>query len=205
VKQKRQIAVLIVLLVIAAVGWLWNSRGENRPNSTDHHGLIAQNAPIVGVQDPQIRLEEIGRARQAEYKSSGRSIFSEVAQPAATAGPHPAPKPTGPVPNACGIVGQGPCPPAPPPPPPVCKLPTNVKFFGYGVVPNGTSRRAFFTDPEGAVQVVSEGEVLMNRFRVLKIGNANLEFEDVSSKCTVGSAPLEEQAGNPPGGPSGGG
>jgi hypothetical protein len=45
------------------------------------------------------------------------------------------------------------------------------------------------------VYVLGEGEVLLNRYRVLRIRNANLEFEEISSGRT-GTAPLvEEQAG----------
>jgi hypothetical protein len=43
---------------------------------------------------------------------------------------------------------------------------------------------------------VAEGEILLNRFRILKIGNANLEYEEVSSGLR-GTAILEEQ-GAPP-------
>jgi len=85
------------------------------------------------------------------------------------------------------------------PQPPVVVTPTvsplPVKFFGFGTVPNGTSRRAFLTDGEN-VYVVAEGEILLNRFRILKIGNANLEYEEVSSGLR-GTANLEEQ-GAPP-------
>jgi len=195
VKQKKQLAFLLGLVVIAAGVWLWSYRRD--PTGSGDPPLIAKNR-AQGVENPHLRLELIEQARKTEYKSSGRNIFSEVAQAPAPSGPKVPPSP--PPLTACGFVGVGPC---PEPPPPACKLPTNVKFFGYGVVPNGTSRRAFLTDGEGAVHVVSEGEVLMNRFRILRIGNVNLEFEEVSSKCTIGTAPLEEQAGTPPGGPSG--
>jgi hypothetical protein len=73
--------------------------------------------------------------------------------------------------------------------------PLPVKFFGYGTVPNGSGRRAFFTDGED-IYIVAEGELLLNRFRILKIGNANLEYEEVSSGLR-GTANLEEQ-GAPP-------
>jgi hypothetical protein len=73
-----------------------------------------------------------------------------------------------------------------------------VKFYGYGTIPNGTVRLAFFTDGE-EVHVVREGELLLNRFRIIKIGNATLEFEEVSTG-RHGTAPLEEQAA--PGGPT---
>ena len=44
--------------------------------------------------------------------------------------------------------------------------------------------------------MVKEGELLLNRFRILRIGNANLEYEEVSSGLR-GTANLEEQ-GTPP-------
>jgi len=74
-------------------------------------------------------------------------------------------------------------------------LPANVKFYGFGTVPNGTSRRAFLTDGE-EVYVVAEGEIFLKRFRILRIGNANLEFEELSSGRT-GTAPLVEEQGGP--------
>ena len=67
-----------------------------------------------------------------------------------------------------------------------------MKFFGYGTVPNGTARVAFFSDGE-EVYVVREGELLLKRFRILRIGNANLEYEELSSGLR-GTANLEEQA-----------
>jgi len=75
----------------------------------------------------------------------------------------------------------------------VSKLP--VKFFGYGTVPNGTARVAFFNDGDD-VYIVKEGELLMNRFRILKIGNTNLDYEEVSSGLR-GTAILEDQGGPP--------
>jgi hypothetical protein len=44
--------------------------------------------------------------------------------------------------------------------------------------------------------VLKEGELLLNRFRILKIGNANLEYEDVTTGLR-GTANLEEQGGPP--------
>jgi hypothetical protein len=49
------------------------------------------------------------------------------------------------------------------------------------------------------VYIVAEGEVLLNRYRILKVGNASLEFEELSSGRR-GTAPLEEQAAGQPGG-----
>ena len=70
-----------------------------------------------------------------------------------------------------------------------------MKFFGFGTIPNGTARVAFFTDGEDVI-VVGEGELLLNRFRILRIGISNLEYEEVSTGLR-GTANLEEQGGPP--------
>lgn len=188
-KQKRQLAALVALLVVAAVVWLWYFRGGRPAGITESDG-ITQNYHLLAVENPHVRFEEMERVRQTEYKSTGRSIFSIAALPARDRRPRSADPPVIAVNTPCGV--YGPCQPAPPPPP---KLPPNLKFFGYGTGSSSGSRRAFFTDGED-VYIVDEGQVLLNRFRILKVGNASLEFEEVATGRR-GTAPLEEQAGPP--------
>ena len=178
-KQKKQLVVLGVLLLTAGVIWFFYfDRG--RPIVTADGGSASQNPPLLSVENPQLHTDRLKRARETEYKSTGRNIFSAT----------PPPPPPPPV-TTTTEQSSGPPPPPPPPPPPTLPL----KFFGYGTVPFGSARRAFFTDGE-EVYVVAEGELLLNRFRILKVGNANLEFEEVSSGRR-GTAILEEQ-GAPP-------
>jgi len=169
-----------MLVIIAAFAWLWNYR---KPVVTADAGQSIKEDPIITVDNPQIRMDLIGRTRKAEYKSSGRNPFSPVQVPvqqkAHAEKPH-------------DFVGPKPPPPVPPPPPVTLG---NVKFYGFGTVPNSAARRAFLTDGEN-IYVVAEGEVMLNRFRILRIGNASLEFEELSSGRT-GTAPLEEQAAGP--------
>jgi hypothetical protein len=189
-KQKRQLAALLALLVIAGGVWLWYFR-KNQPVAPAETGTVAQNYRLLAVDNPHIRIEEIERARKTEYKSTGRNIFSALALPSPATHPRSGDPLLVAWNSPCGVP-VGPCPPPPPEPP---KLPPNIKFFGFGIVPNGTSRRAFFHDTNGDdVYVVAEGQVLLNRFRILKIGNSNVEFEELSSG-RKGTAPLEEQAG----------
>ena len=179
-KQKNQLAVLAVLLLTAGVIWfLYFDR--DRPVVTADAGSAAQNYQLLSVENPQLHTDRLKRARETEYKSTGRNIFSAT--------PPPPPKQAQPTPTAVAT-GVNSDPPPPPSPP---TLP--LKFFGYGTVPYGSARRAFFTDGE-EVYVVAEGELLLNRFRILKVGNASLEFEEVSSGRR-GTAILEEQ-GAPP-------
>jgi hypothetical protein len=178
--QKRQTVILVVLLAIAGNIWYWSFF---RQKTAEPAGTVsvAQNPELLSVENPQLHKDKIDLARRTEYKSNGRNIFSPIAPPPPEKSHAPRPDPSGPKQD----------PPIPTPPPPT--LP--VKFFGYGTVPNGTARRAFFTDGED-VYIVSEGEVLLNRFRILKVGNASLDFEEVSSG-RHGTAALEEQGATP--------
>jgi hypothetical protein len=188
VKQKRLLLVLVVLVVTAGLVWLRYFKSDSL-NSTADASSNQDYLPLP-LENPQLHKDRIDAARKTEYQSGGRNIFTamalapQVSRASSVDAPRIVPK------TPCGVP-VGPC-QDPPPPPPV--LP--YKFYGYGTVPNGTGRRAFLTDNEGDVYVVPEGGVLLNRYRILKVGNASLEFEEVSTGRR-GTAPLEEQAAPP--------
>jgi hypothetical protein len=170
-KQKKQLALLAALLILTALVWrsrLSSSQAIAGPSE------LAKSYPALGVDNPQLHWWKLSAARKAEYKSNGRNIFTASLPPPVTVA---SVKPVEPVPSQ----------PLPPPPP---TLP--VKFFGYGTVPAGAPRRAFLSDGE-QIFIVAEGETLLGRFRILKIGNSNLEFEEMSTGQR-GTAILEEQA-----------
>lgn len=179
-KQKKQLAVLAVLLLTAGAVWFFYF-DRDRTVVTADVSTAVHKYKLLSVDNPQLHTDGVERARKTEYKSSGRNIFSREREL-----PTPPPPATQPKKKD----RYGPEVPVTPPPPPPPTLP--VKFFGYGTVPNGTIRLAFFTDGQ-EIYVVAEGELLLNRFRILKIGNANLDFEEVSTGLR-GTAPLEEQA-----------
>ena len=175
-KQSRQILVLIGLMILAAGVWLWNSR---RPSSSGGTASVARNFTPLQVENPALHWWKLKASQDTEYKSSGRDLFSEVAPPPPDSRREAGAKPAGPGPSG------------PPPPPPAPQLPANLKFYGYGTVPVGTPRLAFFTDGTD-VFIVGEGDVLMGRYRIVKIGNDTLEFEEVGTGRR-GSATLEDQ------------
>ena len=181
-KQKKQLVVLVFLLLIA--GFIWFVYfNHDKPIVTADAIPTPQNYQPIGVDNPQLHNDAVGRARKTEYKGSGRNPFSrELPTPPQRKESKKDPPVVPSVPLAPVVIT-----------PTVSPLP--VKFFGYGTVPNSLSRRAFFTDGED-VYIVGEGEVLLNRFRILRIGNANLEYEEVSTGLR-GTAILEEQAAPP--------
>jgi hypothetical protein len=177
--QKNQMILLGVLVLIMAVVWYFN-----RTTSTVAPGNVAfQNYQLLAVENPQLHRDKMEAAEKTEYHSLGRNPFSEIApvaeqQKVKTVASH---TPVGP-----------PVLPAPPPP----MLPGNMKFFGYGTIPNGTLRRAFLSDGDD-VYIVGEGDTLLGRFRIVKINNANLEFEEIATGRRNTVTMQEEQAAPP--------
>ena len=135
------------------------------------------------------------RTRKTEYKSSGRNPFIYQAAPlSAQLSQGNQSKPVKLPPNTpCHVFG--PCLEVKVEPPPL--QPPPVKFYGYGTVP-GTPRLAFFLQGDD-VYIVAEGQTFLGHYRLIKINNSNLEFEELTTSRR-GTAPLEDQSVGP--GPS---
>lgn len=174
--QKAKAALLFVLILVAAGVYRY---ADSDAVVDPTNGLdITHNYKALAVENPELQRWKLDASRKTEYQSGGRDIFSETLPP-----PPPRPKPRVPDPPSQP-------PPDPPPPPPT--LPPNMKYYGYGTIPNGTAKRAFLTDGE-SVYIVGEGDILLGRFRILHIGNGSLEFEEINTGRR-NSAPLDEQA-----------
>jgi len=182
-KQQKELVVLVVLLVIAGNIWYWFFFRQKTSAPAGAVAVTRNYNRLLSVENPAPHTDRREAARRAVYKSNGRNPFSSIAPP-------PPSKDPGKV-----VVTRERMGPQLEPPPPPPEIPPNMHFFGYGTVPNGTSRRAFFTDGED-VFIVSEGEVFLNRFRILKVNNASLDFEEVSSG-RHGTKALEEQPASP--------
>lgn len=189
-KQKKQLIALLLLAVIAVV--VWSGAWKVSSPIQDPLSFLASYKPLPVV-DTSVNWDKIKRAQQTEYKSTGHNPFTTVAQLATQPGKSVARSNQPADPH--GFTGPQLPPPLPPPPPAV--LPTSIKYFGYGTVPVGSPRRAFFSDSENnSVLIVAEGDVLLGRYRIIKVGTSNVEFQDTSSGQR-GSAPLEESANGP--------
>ncbi len=174
--QKTKSALLAVLILMAAGVFYLDNKGLPFPGKTFE--FAKPYAPLP-IDNPELQRWRLDSGRKTEYKSSGRDLFRESLPSAPPKRPDPIPDP----------------PHLPPPPIPPPSLPANMKFFGYGTVPNGASKRAFLTDGE-EVYIVGEGDTLLGRFRILRIGNASLEFEEIDTGRR-NSATLDEQAAPP--------
>jgi hypothetical protein len=184
VNKKQEIALLVTLLVVGGAIWAWQylpTSGGSKANSASFlHGYQPLNFP-----NPDLHWSVKDRRQKAEYKASGINPFSHEVPPS----PADIKKVADEQQKIADAHKNDP--PLPPPPP---ELPANMKFFGYGTVPNGTPRRAFLSYQDD-VYIVGEGDTLMGRYRILKINNVSLEFEEVGSGRR-GQKMLEDQGPN---------
>jgi hypothetical protein len=158
---------LALLLLLATVIWY------NRDSSSQTTGFLTLSGEFtpLSVENPFLRLDKLERIRKLEYKGAGRVIFSFQAPPK--------PKPLPPQPVNLE-----------PPKPVEVPLQLPVKFFGVVSDPRSGNKRACFTNGED-VFILSEGELLQNRYRLLRIGNSTADFEDLQTGKRA-SLPLEQ-------------
>jgi hypothetical protein len=57
----------------------------------------------------------------------------------------------------------------------------NLKFFGLLSEPVQKHRQGFFADGD-ETYLASEGELVANRYRIVRIGDATAEVEEITSK-----------------------
>ena len=143
--------------------------------------------------DPTLHLDLLAKLQDVKVEGASRSLFEFSKEPppqevAAVKEPDPIHvfKPYGP-----------PAPPKPEPPPPPPKAPPiPLKFYGF-INPNKTvgPRRAFFLDGDEII-VASEGQMIKNRYKIVRIGINSAVVEDTQFKDSQQTLPLEtEQAG----------
>lgn len=150
-------------------------RGEARPDPT--------------TVDPTLRLDILAKLQQVNVEGMHRSIFDFGQAPPPPVAVVKAPKAPSPL--------IGPAPPPPPqqqiasvaPPKPQAP-PIPFKFYGY-ITTNNPNKRAFFMEGED-IHVVREGDVVKNRYKIVRIGVNSVTVEDMQFKSEQ-TLPLEEQ------------
>jgi hypothetical protein len=172
---KAQQILLGTLVLVLAVSIVSNFAGNDVPILTSAGGAYAQ----IKVEDPILRLALLEKIRKQPYEGAVLNIFTgrAIEQPKRD-DTEQARGPVGPV----NVV--------PPPPPEVV---FNYKFYGVVTDRKSGKSRAFFTDGEN-VFVVNEGELLQNKWRLLRIGANSADMEDVASG-TRKTVPLEQPQG----------
>jgi hypothetical protein len=138
--------------------------GETPQENTTATAYAHPAAKIGGLAslDPTLHPEIMRQAESLEYTGKGRNIFSMFSAPAEI------PKPIAPIRNAHVDTG----PPPPPPPPPI-----NLGFYGYAA--EKTGQKQVFLLHGDDIFIASEGDVVDRRYRVVKIGTASVQVEDI--------------------------
>jgi len=89
----------------------------------------------------------------------------------------------------------GPKPPPPPkvepPPPPPAMPPVQLKFYGFSMVIHNGKRTGYFMDGED-IAIAAEGEMVMRRYRVIRIQATTVQVEDTEGKRTI-TLPIVEE------------
>ena len=175
--ERNKGILLASLIVFAILVWYYERASGSVESTSAQYGEMTYKP--LAVENPALQRDKQRASQKTEYKGNGRDLFSEIAPPP----PEEAHKAV--------VAARGPMGPTIPPPPPPPTLPGNMKFFGYGTIPNGTAKRAFLSDGDN-IYIVGEGDTLLGKFRVTKIGNANLDFEEIASG-RHGSTQLTEE------------
>jgi hypothetical protein len=155
--MRTQKVVLAVLLAALAVVAYRNLRPSNAAMSDLPETVAVQ--PLK-IENPSLHLARLDSIRKLEYKGTHRNIFVAA----------PLPPPPEAKKEEARQIG--------PPPPPPLNVP--LTFFGMEIDPRSGTRRAFFTNGDD-VYIAKAGQVLLNHFRVMQIGNNTAELEEISS------------------------
>ena len=165
-KKKTTIAVVLFAFAVLAVLYeLWPS-SNNGPSTASVPRTAATGKgnknPIFSRLDPSLRLDLLKGSEDLAYDGSGRDIFhSQAAKVDIPPAPDPRKEPN--------IV-------PPTQPPPKTNPPIPLKFYGFATASN---RKQIFLANGEDVFVVREGDIVKNRYKVLKVNVNNVEIQDV--------------------------
>ena len=138
------------------------SAGAQGSSTASPYARTAVKVSGLAALDPTLHPEIMRQAESLAYTGNGRNIFSQFSTAPAI------PKPIAPIRNANVNTG----PPPPPPPPPI-----TLGFYGYAA--EKTGQKQVFLLHGDDIFIASEGDVVDRRYRVVKIGTASVQVEDI--------------------------
>lgn len=142
--------------------------------------------------DPTLHLDKLAKLQSVKLEGGSRSVFAfgEAAAPAAVLTAKE-PKPIIPTKHLVG-----PVPPPPPPAPVVAEKPKAppipLKFYGFVNQTKAGVKRAFFLDGDD-IFVASEGQVVKNRYKIVRIGVNSAIVADTQFENSQQTLPLVEE------------
>jgi hypothetical protein len=131
--------------------------------------------------DPTLHLDMLAKLQTVKEEGGSRSIFDfGAATPAPSAAQLAGIKEPAPIKLARFYGPKPPAPPPPPPPPPKAP-PVPLKFYGFVNQTKAGVKRAFFLDGDDII-VASEGQLIKNRYKIVRIGINSAIVEDTQFK-----------------------
>ena len=172
-RETALVALTAVVIVAASFWWSRSPAGRLRVRAAS-----AADAP--GQPIPRIDLARLDQPRTAA-EASRRNLFEFGADPTPPTPPPARPTPPGPPPpggpgGLPGNEGLGPgLAPGPPPLPPL-----NVRYIGSVENSDGVRVAVLVTDRQD-ILTGQQGQVVANRYRIVKIGLESVDLEDVNT------------------------
>lgn len=156
--------IVLAVLVLVAAGVYLSTRNQVP-------GLLVTAADgkfqALSVREPDLRLDELAKLQKLEYSGTHRNIFiATPPPPEQTAAQKAAAEASKHLIRTVNL-------------PPETPLTVPAQFFGYAFSKSG--RRVAFFSAGDDVLVVPEGDVFMNRYRVVKIGTESVDVDETTS------------------------
>jgi hypothetical protein len=195
-RKKRQSLLLFALLGTLAVSVYWSFFRGTSPQekvfsakpaevrkASREDLLVFEKAPGQSGKKKDILIRETDPSIHLERLSTFNPGTPEISRNMFVLGPAPVirqpQKPGTPGSGATsGNVPSGAVPNPPPPPPAVV---INLKYIGYKMDEWKKSRKGFFSEGDN-VFFAGEGEIMANRYRVLRIQNSTAEIEYIPTR-----------------------
>jgi len=160
-ESRTKVWIMVALLVAAGL-LLARNTGVFAGNQAPAPAAKAEKkpAPVLNNLDPRLQLALLQASEQRTYDAGKRNIFQTaeeqtpvIPQPKNPARPNPGPQ-------------------VEPGPPPIA-----LKFFGFANVP-GEPKKVFLSSGD-EVFIGAEGDIVDRRYKIVKIGTASVEIEDM--------------------------
>ncbi len=164
-KDRYKFLILAALVVVFLAVNFRNLFGGSSPSApaSATASPARTGRPETRIPDADLRLQSLEPSERPTDGAAGRNIFEYGHRPAPEGAGGGRPKPV--------EVAQEEPPPPPPKPP--------VRFYGFAEGSASGARRVFLTDGE-AVFVARQGDVILRRYRLTRIGNDSIDIEEIS-------------------------